>query len=269
MSRPSCGQFQRPHPIRANGRKQPASNGTGRPQYHFQCSIFNECFNKKTKNPAERDFHGLNKMSYLRLRNFNKSSLRNPASRSIAKSVPLGRSFGWRGTTARLFVAGFRKTKWLPVAWSSMKPFVRRNAITVRDVILGSRGMSEVERRKEGLGIGWNRLAMLFQAFNVRPNGIVRHCFCFTESSAVRNASSERWDDNRISPLWFRPENDMIMRKFCFHGDAIIASYFLPVNSVRSKTPRATADSQANRTSNGVNRTLTPAEIKRLYNMGR
>ena len=225
----------------------------------------------KMKNPKSRrwDFRGSNKMSYLRLRNFNKSSLRNPASRSIAKSVPLGRSFGWRGTTARLFVAGFRKTKWLPVAWSSMKPLARRNAMTVRDVILGSRGMSEIKRRKESFGIGWNRLAMLFQAFNIRLDSISRHCFCFAQCSAVRNASGERRNDNRVSSLRFRPENDMIMRKFCFHGDAIIASYFLPVNSVRSKTPRATADSQANRTSNGVNRTLTPAEIKRLYNMGR
>ena len=231
MSRPSCGQFQRPHPIRANGRKQPASNGTGRPQYHFQCSIFNECFNKKTKNPAERDFHGLNKMSYLRLRNLNKSSLRNPASRSIAKSVPFGRSFGWRGTTARLFVAGFRKTKWLPVAWSSMKPLARRNAMTVRDVILGSRGMSEIERRKEGFGVGWNRLAVLFQAFNIRLDSISRHCFCFAERASVCNASSERRDDDRVSSLRFRAQNYMIMRKFCFHSICIVTPRFCQVKN--------------------------------------
>ena len=30
MSRPSCGQFQRPHPIRTYGRKRPTSNGAGR-----------------------------------------------------------------------------------------------------------------------------------------------------------------------------------------------------------------------------------------------
>ena len=186
--------------------------------------------NEETKNPAERELRELNKMSYLRLRNFNKSSLRNPVSRSIAKSVPFGRSFGWRGTTARLFVAGFRKTKWLPVAWSSMKPLARRNAITVLDVILGSRGMSKIERRKEGLGISWNWLAVLFQAFNVCLDSISRHYFCFAERASVCNASSERRDDDRVSSLRFRAEDYIIMRKFCFHGGTIIASCFLPVN---------------------------------------
>ncbi len=153
-------------------------------------------------------------MNYLRLRNFNKSSLRNPASRSIAKSVPLG-----------------RKTKWLPVAWSSVNPFARRNAMTVRGVMLGSRGIGEIERRKEGLGVGWNRLVMLFQAFNVCLDSISRHCFCFAECASVCNASSERRNNDRISSLWFRPENDMIVRKFCFHSICIVTPRFCQVKS--------------------------------------
>src|SRR3989344_3462266 len=205
-----------------------------------ELSIFNDQFpmsvimkqkNEETKNPAERELRELNKMSYLRLRNFNKSSLRNPVSRSIAKSVPFGRSFGWRGTTARLFVAGFRKTKWLPVAWSSMKPLARRNAITVLDVILGSRGMSKIERRKEGFGVGWNRLAGLFQAFNLRLDSISRHCFCFAGRASVCNASSERRDDDRVSSLRFRAQNYMIMRKFCFHSICIVTPRFCQVKN--------------------------------------
>lgn len=205
-------------------------------------------------------------MNYLRLRNFNKSSLRNPASRSIAKSVPFGRSFGWRGTTARLFVVGFRKIKWLPVAWSSAKPLAWRNAMTVLDVMLGSRGMSEIKRRKEGLGVCRDRFAMLLQASDICLDGIPRHTFCFAESSAVGNAPCEGGDNNRVSSLRFRAENDMVMRKFCFHNDVIVALCFQAVNVLYFIDDVRIYPSTSFRAGN---RALSPDEVKRLYNMGR
>ncbi len=67
------------------------------------------------------------RMSWIGCHNRRKSSTDSMACLTIARTVPSGKSPGWRGTVVRALVAGLYQISWLPFAWRSKTNPARLN----------------------------------------------------------------------------------------------------------------------------------------------
>src|SRR3989338_4050397 len=100
--------------------------------------------------------------------------------------------------------------KWLPVVWSSTKPFCLRIATMRENVRRGSLGicarflfgvMGEVYGRNKTIIVRWDIFFVFLETRDVRSDSVGGHFLRFFQILAVCHAPGERWNGYRKTPF--------------------------------------------------------------------